>query len=163
MAAGCQTEFLIVGRHAESRFGAVARRNPRVHLLGLQPRDRVRELMAESRVVLFASRWESGPIAANEMLALGGTVVGTPIPSLCSIAVGQRFGRVSRKPAGAALAEAIQSELRDWDAGRRDPQAIAAHWRPLVSPAGVCRRLLEVLEAAPVAPAAPIAMPARTA
>ena len=45
-------------------------------MLGIQPRERIRELMAECRAVLIPSRWESGPIVANEMLALGGTVVG---------------------------------------------------------------------------------------
>jgi len=144
-ATGEQTEILIVGRAAEKRFAHLARRNPRVQVLGIQPRERVGELMAECRAVLIPSRWESGPIVANEMLALGGTVVGTPILNLRALTVDGQFGRVSRSHAAGALANAVREEMAAWDRGERDPMAIAAHWRELVSPAAVAGRMLNLL------------------
>ena len=144
-AAGDQTEILIVGRAAEKRFAHLARRNPRVQVLGIQPRERIRELMAECRAVLIPSRWESGPIVANEMLALGGTVVGTPFLNLRALTVDGQFGRVSRFHAAGALANAVREEMAAWDRGKRDPMAIAAHWRELVSPVAVAGRMLNLL------------------
>jgi glycosyltransferase involved in cell wall biosynthesis len=141
------TEFLIVGPGAESAFAGIANRNPSIQLVGALPRPRVRGLMAAARILLLASRWEGAPIVANEMLALGGTVVGTPIPSLASLLADGRFGRVSRVHTASALARAIQAELADWDQGRRSPLDIANHWRPLLSPVAVTRRFLRLLNA----------------
>jgi hypothetical protein len=139
-----RTEVLIVGRGGE-RFARLARDIPTVRVLGLKSRDQVRDLMANCRTALFSSRWEGCPVSANEMLALGGTVVGTPIPSLSGITADGRFGRVCWSHTAAALAATVTEEMVAWDTHRRDPAAIAAHWRPLVSPAAVAARMLTLL------------------
>jgi glycosyltransferase involved in cell wall biosynthesis len=148
-AAGRRTEVLLAGKGSGERFARVAKRFPQVSPLGVLPRDRVRALMADCRAVLLPSRWEGSPLVANEMLALGGTVVGTPIPSLTGITAGGRSGRVSRRHTPGAFAAAVRAELDAWDRGERDPDAIAAHWRPLVSPVAVARRMLELLRRLP--------------
>jgi glycosyltransferase involved in cell wall biosynthesis len=138
------TEFLIVGRGADAALSAVAKRNPAVHLLGVQSRECVVELMAECRTILITSRWESGPIVANEMLALGGTVVGTPIPTLAGVVADPRFGRVGRRHRADDCAIALAAELADWDRGLRDPAVIADHWRARVGPAAVGKRFADI-------------------
>jgi glycosyltransferase involved in cell wall biosynthesis len=143
---GARTEVLIVGKGSEERFGALARTRPTIRVFGVQPRERVRELMADCRAVLIPSRWESGPIVAWEMLALGGTVIGTPIPNLRAITADGRFGRVSTGHRVRPLADAIELEMAAWRRHERDPATIAAYWRPLVNPEGVGRRLLEFLQ-----------------
>jgi glycosyltransferase involved in cell wall biosynthesis len=144
-ASGAETEVVIVGKNGEEQFGRLAKEVPTVRILGVQPRDRVRELMAECRAVVISSRWESGPNVAWEMLALGGTVIGTPIPNLRAMTADGRFGRVCERHTPAALADAIRLEISAWDRRQREPAAIAAHWRPLVRPAGVARRVLDLL------------------
>jgi glycosyltransferase involved in cell wall biosynthesis len=140
-----RTEVLIVGKGGSERFARLAREVPTVRVLGVQPRECIRELLAGCRAVLIPSRWESGPIVASEMLTLGGTVVGTPIPNLLGMTAGGRFGRVSRRHTAAGLAAAVAAEMAAWDSGERDPAAIADYWRAIVSPAGVARRMLELL------------------
>jgi glycosyltransferase involved in cell wall biosynthesis len=144
-AAGNRTEILIAGKGTVEHFAAVGRECRQVHLVGVQPRERIRELMAGCRAVLISSRWESGPIVANEMLSLGGTVVGTPIPTIRGIVADGRFGRVSRSHASRSLTDAVLAEMAAWHCGERDPAAIAAHWRPLVSPSRVAQRMLDLL------------------
>jgi glycosyltransferase involved in cell wall biosynthesis len=145
LAAIRKTEFLIVGRSGSDRFARLAREVPTVRVADVQPRERIRDLLGQSRVLLFSSRWEGCPVSAHEMLAVGGTVVGTPIPSLHGMTADRRFGRTSRRSTAHSLTEAVRAELELWDQGQRDPAMIAAHWRPLVHPAGVARRVLDLL------------------
>ena len=142
---GCNTEFLIVGNGAEAAFSSVAKLNPNIHLLGIQPKEQIVKLMSDSRFVIIPSRWESGPIVANEMLALGGSIVGTPIPTLIGLVEERRFGRVSIKHIADSLANAVVAELEAWDQGRRNPLAIAEKWRQKVSPNSVAKRIIELL------------------
>ena len=137
---------MLFGAEPESAFGALARREPRLRLAGIQEPHVVAETLAASRVALFASRWETGPHAATEALALGATLVSAPMPNLAGMIESGRFGTLaaSRKP--AALANALADELAAWDGGRRDPQAIATHWRARLSPAAVSRQLLATLD-----------------
>lgn len=150
-AAGPGPHFTLVGAASDTAFAPLAARYPgRVTALGRVPRERVGELMATCRSLLMSSRWEGSPQVANEMLASGGTVVGTPIPSLVGITDNNRFGRVSLRHTAHALAAAVRDELACWDSGGRDPAQIAAHWRPLVSPEAVALRILRLLDIAPV-------------
>lgn len=139
------TEFIVVGKGAEARFAHLARQVPATRVLGIQPRERVRELMAGCRSIIYPSRWEGSPVTANEMLALGGTVIGTPIPSLSEITADDGFGRVSKSHSASTLATAIADEMTAWDAGKRDPVTIACHWRGIVSPRAVAQRIIGLL------------------
>lgn len=138
------TEVIIVGSGSE-RFEGLFRGEPLVRIMGPQPRERVRELMAECRSVLIPSRWESGPIVASEMLSLGGTVIGTPIPNLQALTKDNRFGRVASSHRPAALASAVQQELAAWESSERDPELIARYWRLRVSPESVATKIVRLL------------------
>jgi hypothetical protein len=139
------TEVLLIGRGGEPWFAGLTSRFPQARYLGVQAPSAIAALVAESRSIVFSSRWESGPIAAWETLALGGTVIGPPIPNFVSFAAGDQFGGVSptRKPVD--LAAAMRAEMQAWDEGRRNPLQAAAHWRERLRPAAVCDRLLKAL------------------
>jgi glycosyltransferase involved in cell wall biosynthesis len=145
LAQKTATEIVLVGRGGEEWFRELARRFPQVRYLGVQSPEKIADILAESRSIVFASRWESGPIAAWEALALGSTVIGAPIPNLACLAADGRFGRVSATRRPADLARAIRDEMRAWEDGRRDSVAIASHWRARLRPAAVCRTLLDGL------------------
>jgi glycosyltransferase involved in cell wall biosynthesis len=142
LSRGGQAEFVVVGRGGEGRFDSLGRRFAQVRYVGPQPQERVAELLRESRFVLFSSRWEGFPHTVNEALALGCTVVGTPIASLLSVCEDGRFGRVSPSRRPSDLADAIRLEMAAWQAGERAAEAIAAHWRAQLRPEAVCARLL---------------------
>lgn len=143
---GATTEVVICGRGGEPWFGALAERFPGLRYLGVQDQESVARLLSESRAIVFSSRWEGSPHAALETLALGATLVGTPIPSLESWTEGGRFGTVAASHRPRQLARALRQEMAAWDQGRRQPREISRHWRARLAPEAVCGRMLAALD-----------------
>lgn len=141
-----QTRVDIFGKDGEAHFGELQRRYPRLVLRGPRPLEYVRESLARARSVIFTSRWETGPHVATEALSVGTTLVGAPIPNLTGLTDGGRFGRVARDRRPESVAAALLEEMAAWDAGSRRGADIAAHWRPRLTPAAVCRQYLTALE-----------------
>ncbi len=139
------TEVVIFGAEGERWFRALAERFASLSYRGVQPQEEVARTLSESRAVVVSSRWESGPLVALEGLALGTTVVGTPIPSLISWCDGGRFGTVASSPRPASLARALSREMAAWDEGERRPEEISRHWRDRLSPHAACQRMLDAL------------------
>lgn len=139
------TEVVVFGADAEKELGELAHREGRLRLAGIQEPHVVAETLAASRAALFSSRWETGPHAATEALALGATLVSAPIPNLAGMIDRGRFGTLAGSRSPAALADALAEEVAAWDAGRRDAGAIAAHGRARFSPVAVGRALLATL------------------
>lgn len=136
-----KTRIDLFGQGGQPFFAALEKEFPQLRYRGVQPQEIVAETLSRSRAILFSSRWEGCPHSAIEMLALGGTLVGTKMPSLESWVEDGRHGRVTaHRP--AALAEALEGEMAAWDRGARDPRAISETWRARVDPAAVCAALL---------------------
>ncbi|MEO8195939.1 MAG: glycosyltransferase, partial [Thermoanaerobaculia bacterium] len=140
------SEVVVFGADAEGVFSDLARREGRLKLAGIQEPHVVAETLAASRVALFSSRWETGPHAATEALALGATLVSVPMPNLAGMIDGGRFGTLAASRRPEALAAALSAELAAWDSGRRDAGALAAQGRARFSPVAVSRALLETLD-----------------
>lgn len=141
------SEVVVFGAGGDAVFGELARRERRLRVAGVQEPHVVAETLAASRMALFSSRWETGPHAATEALALGTTLVGAPLPNLVGMVEAGRFGTIASSRRPQALATALAAEAAAWDSGRRDPRAIAAHWRARLSPEAVGRSLLDTLSA----------------
>ena len=143
LAADPEVAFDLVGPGGERPFGDLCRRRPRVVYHGAQPPEVVAGLLRRGRSLLLSSRWESGPIVANEALCVGCTLVGPArVPSFEAFCRGGRYGTVSRGGSAQALAAAVLDEMRAWDDGKREAAVIAATWRPRFDPRTVCRQLL---------------------
>lgn len=136
-----ETQVDLFGKGGEEAFAGLEKDfGPRLRYHGTQPQEVVAETLSRARSIVFSSRWEGCPHAAIETLALGGTLVGTRMPSLGSwTAAG--YGRTA-PPKAQALARAIAEEMKAWEEGSRDSQKIAATWRAKVSPEAVCAALL---------------------
>ncbi|MEO8277118.1 MAG: glycosyltransferase [Thermoanaerobaculia bacterium] len=140
--ASRETRVVIFGADAEATFGGLAAREPRLELAGIQEPDVVSTTLARSRVALFSSRWETGPHAATEALALGATLVAPPMPNFEGMIDRGAFGTLASERSPQVLAAALGREMALWESGARDAGAIAAHWRARVSPRAVCHTLL---------------------
>jgi glycosyltransferase involved in cell wall biosynthesis len=136
-----KTQIDIFGQGGEPFFGEMQKEFPGLAYRGTQQQEVVAETLSRARAILFSSRWEGCPHAAIEMLALGGTLIGTRMPSLESWIEEGSYGRVAA-PRPGALAKAIEEEMKAWDTGRRNAHAIAATWRQRVRPETVCAALL---------------------
>lgn len=130
-----KAEVVVLGGGGEPFFRHLGERYPTFHYRGEARQEEVARHLASSRILLGTSRWESGPMAATEALALGATVVGNPIPSYTSYTDEGRFGRVSRRTSPRSLARALEDEMAAWDRGERDGRAI-----PRIGGRGSCRR-----------------------
>ena len=139
---GGQAEIVLIGRGGVERFTELARRFPQVTVVGVRPPEEVVALLAESRSIVFSSRWESGPIAgvgdAGARRHHRRAADSEP-----HLSVGRRPlwpHQLNTRAGGPA--RAISDEMRAWDQGQRDPVGIAVYWRTRVSPAAVCNGLL---------------------
>ena len=140
-----KTQVVLLGRGGGKVFAPLRRRYPLVSDLGSVPRQEIAKHLAEARILLVTSRWESFHIAAHEALCLGATVVGPyviPVPDICregaygTLACGRRPGQV---------ATALEREMQAWEAGLRAPERIAAFWRPRLSAESSVRQILEMV------------------
>lgn len=117
----------------------------RIQIVGSRDHEAILTLLSRSKIYLFASTSESGPIAAQEALCLGCTVVGPPdIPStedLCQPC----FGTRPKNRAPQQMAAAVESEIFAWENQLRDPSVIAAKARDIYSAQEVCKKILSYL------------------
>ena len=142
---GEEVPVQIFGAGGEEHFRDLCGRFPNVVYRGPQHPPVLAEALAGSRSILFSSRWEGSPHAGCEALAMGATIVGTPIPSLRSWSEDGAYGRVASAHRAGPLARAIADEQAAWRHGERDPASIAAVWRQRSSGRGVCEAMLAVL------------------
>ena len=116
----------------------------KIQFVGEVERERLAEIAARARVCLVTSRWESFHLAAHEALAVGATVVGTPIPVVSDMVSGGRYGTMARAHRPASVHAALREEMRLWDDGRRDAESIAVEWRGRLAPEVVARQLVSL-------------------
>ncbi|HSP82089.1 MAG TPA: glycosyltransferase family 4 protein, partial [Myxococcaceae bacterium] len=147
-AAHPEVEVELIGPGGADCFGPLTRRHRQVRYLGPLPHAQVLTHLAPARTLVFSSRWEGAPIAANEALALGCTVVGPPLPAFRGLAAQGDFGVLARERSPRGLAEALGREMEAWAAGRREPARVAGFWRERVAPLRVVESLLALHRAA---------------
>jgi len=147
LATSSDTRFTIIGPGANALCGNLARQTGRIDCHEQIPLSEIPRHLLAARVLLFASRWEGAPISANEALASGCSVVGTPIPAFVEIARAGPFGTASTSHRAASLHEALEEELEAWEDGRRSPKDIARYWRPRLSQRRVMQQILAAAQA----------------
>jgi glycosyltransferase involved in cell wall biosynthesis len=128
------TQFRIIGpEKGRTEFEPLTSRFRQVTFVGPQNATGVREHLANARILLSSSRWEGSPVVGNEALAMGVTVVGTPIPAFVDIANHGGYATVATSHSPTALATALEKEMAAWQTGQRDPLKISEYWRPKLS------------------------------
>jgi glycosyltransferase involved in cell wall biosynthesis len=136
------TSFTVIGPGATKLCGESAAKMGRVDCHEHVSMTEIPRFLKAARVLLSSSRWEGSPISANEALASGCSVVGTPIPAFLDIAAAGPFGSASTSHSVRSLHKALQQELRAWETGDRSPVHIAQFWRPRLSQWRVTHELL---------------------
>jgi glycosyltransferase involved in cell wall biosynthesis len=127
-------------------FDRLAGKYSQVSFVGPQNPAGVRRYLAGARMLLSASRWEGSPVVGNEALAMGASVVGTPIPAFIDICRRGNFGTFASRHSAQALADALAHEWNQWETGKRNPVAIAQYWRPQLSSEVVVSTLMRLLQ-----------------
>jgi glycosyltransferase involved in cell wall biosynthesis len=135
---------VVVGRCGEAVFSALE--PDRLRYLGPVPNEALVDVYARARVLVSCSRWEGAPIAPNEALAMGCTVVAPALPAYRYLAESGPFATLAPSRTARSLSAALAREFAAWDAGARNAAEIADRWRPRVDCEAVVRRLLELLD-----------------
>ncbi|HEX2084892.1 MAG TPA: glycosyltransferase family 4 protein [Solirubrobacteraceae bacterium] len=137
----------VVGARAQRLFGG-----ERVDVTAQMPREELAALFGRARIVASSSRFEAAALAVHEGLACGCTIATTPLAPFEHVVAQGPFGTLaaerrplSRPGAAAALAGALEREAAAWDAGERDPVAVAAFWRAAMDVDAVAVRFEELL------------------
>ena len=121
-------EVVIVGT-GDKKCKRILNPYSRARFLGAIPHADVMVEAQKAQILFMPSNWESFAYAAAEALTMGATLVGTPLPSFRYFTVGGEFGTLSDTFDRRAIFRALESEATLWDAGARQPEAIAAYWR----------------------------------
>ena len=117
----------------------------RVKFTGPIPHTELAGHLYSSRILLVTSKHESFHIAAAEALCCGCSVVGPGAIASMVYFTGSDSGTLAIRRDMVSLCEALGAEVRAWKEGHRDPERIAAVWRPRVGAKAVVEQMLEVL------------------
>jgi glycosyltransferase involved in cell wall biosynthesis len=140
---------IVVGAGGETTWAG--RGAGRLEHVGRLPQHDIVTLLGRARVIVTSSRWESFSLSSHEGLAMGCTVAGPALPPLRDIVAAGPYGAIAPRRDAAALAVALATEAAAWEAGGRDPRAIAATWRSRLDLEVVARRFSELLGLAQLA------------
>ena len=133
----------VVGTAAARRFRD--RSDGRIAVVEHLDEDGLVALLRRARIVAASSRVESFSLAAHEGLASGCSVAAPRLAPFAQMAAHGPYATLTAGRGPAALADAIAAEARAWEAGERDPAAIAGHWRLLLDIDRVAARYEELL------------------
>jgi len=118
--------------------------NERIHIHGPKPHEQILKAFQISKICLFASRYEGCPIAGEEALCLGCSLVGPPdVPSMHDLCA-PRFGTLSSSRSSVDISCALQSEISLWSSHQRDPIAISSSAFDIFSAQAVCKQVLSL-------------------
>jgi glycosyltransferase involved in cell wall biosynthesis len=116
-----------------------------IHIHGPKPHEQILQAYQMSKICLFTSRYESGPIAGEEALCLGCSLVGPPdVPSMHDLCAPQ-FGTLPSSRRSADISRALQSEITQWSSQQRDPISTSRSALEIYSAQAVCKQILSYL------------------
>jgi glycogen synthase len=152
---GGDTETAPLGQSMRAHLELLAADDPRIRIAGVEPRERVLELLAEHDVVVIPSLWECWPYSALEALGRNRPVLATPTGGLVEMVEEGRSGWFSRGTDSGSLAEALERVLDGPDAVRAAIEAAEprAAFDRLTNPDAFRERYTELAEAARSRPA----------
>ena len=124
--------------------------HPRVRLFKDTTSQVLCKRLASSRVLISTSRYESTPVQGLEALCQGCTLVASDdLPGYRSLIQDGAYGQTFKRNSADDCARAIQRELERWNAGSRDPKAIADRWRSRCSLDTITQRMIALAEGNP--------------
>lgn len=138
--------MVIIGSGGERLFAPLVKSYAGVHHMGAIPHRELAQQLASARVCLFSSKCEGSPLAGNEALALGCTIVGPNLPFVKSISASGPFGTVAGGRSSRQMTAALEHEMRAWENNECDAQEIANFKRERLSPTRIAGQITALAE-----------------
>jgi|SRR5688572_9030509 len=116
----------------------------RVSIAGRLEHADLKRHYQQSRIIVFTSRFEGFPVAGEEALACGCSVVapGT-LPSVQYMTL-EGSGTCSISRRANDLGDALAAEMQLWRQSLRDPRRISDLWRPRVAASAVAAQVVQL-------------------
>lgn len=149
-------EASIIGPAGKRLLGRAINRiqaiNWRIQFHDFLPHHELHLMLAKSRILLCASRFESFHIASAEAVCAGCSVV---VPDSALLASTHWFttsdsGTVARSRDFEDLIDALRAEAANWDTGLRDPFQISKFWRERLHADKLETTILDLFEKHPI-------------
>lgn len=120
----------------------------RIRLWGVIEPSKIRLMFAEAKVCYCSSAYESFHIVSGEALCSGCSVVAAESPSLPSFPwfCESASGTLALSDERSGHVRALESELREWAAGNRDPRKISRYWKRHLHAPEVAKMILSIAE-----------------
>lgn len=121
----------------------------RIEFIGPQPHAELVRHMQGAQVIFCSSHLESFHLVSGEGLCCGCSVVGpAAIPSMHWF-TGEQSGTLAGVRSDAAMIAALEMELTEWVAGRRDVGRISATWCARLHASAVAAEAMRLVGAVP--------------
>jgi glycosyltransferase involved in cell wall biosynthesis len=142
------SQITIIGIGGEEAFHGLRNNHKMATIVctGAIPRDAMKSMIADSRILILSSRYESFHIAAHEALCLGATVVGPPVIPLPDICGAGNYGTMAPTFHSVDLMNALECETAKWDSNIRDPAHISSFWRDRLDTVKVVHKMIALLQ-----------------
>jgi len=115
----------------------------RLHICGAMGHQEVLGFLAEAQVFFMPSIAEDFSIAASEAVAMGCSIVGTPLECLVYLARGGVGGTISYDFMPNAVLGALLADVNRWKRGHYVAEEIAQFWRTKLAPKNISRMILD--------------------
>lgn len=121
----------------------------RIHVHGVQPKERITDAVQRAQITFFPSSRESGPLAMFEGLACGASSVGLDSPDMpVARWVAQcNHADLATRDTDEAFVEAIERALGKWERGEYSAQQISDYWIPKTRPQRIIETIMNAVEA----------------
>lgn len=138
--------FLILGRGAIHKFQKIFDKFDRVQIVDQVQNSQLPEFLADCQILLVTSRREGAPIVVNEALAMGCTVVSTPLDGVHFSYGNITSGTKSRSFSLQSFFEALVLETRRWASDKHDPDESALFWRSVLNEKAIGEKIESIIQ-----------------
>lgn len=115
----------------------------RLHICGAMGHPEMLGFLAEAQVFFMPSIAEGFSIAASEAVAMGCSIVGTPLECLVYLARGGVGGTISYDFMPNSVLGALLADVNRWKRGHYKATEIAQFWRTKLAPKNISRLILD--------------------
>lgn len=139
-------EVIIIGEMGgrENAFNQLSKsQKSRLHLLGKVSHHDMLGYVEKSQVFFMPSMTEGFSIAASESVAMGCSIVGTPLECLVYLARGGLGGTISHDFRSNAVLGSLLADVNRWKRGVYSATEISEFWRPRLSPKIISQLILD--------------------
>lgn len=117
----------------------------RIQVTGRLKHEAILQYELPAKIFICSSRAESMNISSAEALCCGCSIVGPAEIASMHEYTSLRSGTMAWTRRDIDYIDAVNAEIKEWDSGNRDPQAISRYYRSILSPKSIAKELVHLV------------------